>query len=358
MAATLRDIARLAGVSIATASRTLNGHNDHAVSKETQARVWEAARQLDYHPNDAAQRLVRHEEQSVQCTYSVGLIMSNVAYKFSDPFWSQVIDGINGELNRQQYHLRFAFLLDDLRDPVHRRLVDPLYIDGLILLGTEASRAHLDELISTKHMVVIEGDPQREHGDLTIDVVKMEKRRAIYEIVEHLARLGRKRLAFVGPSTNERAEAFFHALDFFHLHRDDHACIEASWSTESGYAAVASLLKERGMPFDALVCGCDTIAIGAMRAVKEYGLHISEDVAVTGFDDIPFARDLEPPLTTVQVSKTLLGELAARKIIERVQSPDLPAVIQTIPTKLVIRASCGGQLVEHGVSVLDGSFHD
>ena len=344
MRATLRDIARLAGVSIATASRTLNGDGTHAISEETQAHVWEAAQQLNYHPNDAAQRLARRGGTKTQNTYSIGLIMSNVAYQFSDPFWSQVIDGINNELNRLQYHLRFAFLLDDLQNKQHRLLLDPLFIDGLILLGTQASRAHLDALFSYKHTVLISGDPLREDGALPLDVIDMEKRRAIYEIVAHLAALGRTRLAFVGPSTNDRADAFLHALDHHHLPHDEHFCIETRWSSESAYDAVAALLNNQKKAFDALVCGSDIIAIGAIRAAKEYDLRIPDDLAITGFDDIPFAQDLDPPLTTIHVPQKVLGELAARRVIERVTAPDLPAVIQTVPTKLVVRASCGAQL--------------
>lgn len=92
---------------------------------------------------------------------------------------------------------------------------------------------------------------------------------------------------------------------------------------------------------DALACGCDTIAIGAMRAAKERGLRLPDDLAITGFDDIVFARDLDLPLTTIHVPKELLGELAVRKLLERIDHPERPPVVQMVPTTLVAPGSCG-----------------
>lgn len=117
--------------------------------------------------------------------------------------------------------------------------------------------------------------------------------------------------------------------------------VEAPWSTEGAYAAAIPFLRRHGRAIDALVCGCDTMAIGAMRAARDCGIRLPEDLAVTGFDDITFARDIDPPLTTVQVPKELMGQLAARRLLERIARPDLPPIIQTVPTSLVIRASCG-----------------
>jgi DNA-binding LacI/PurR family transcriptional regulator len=118
-------------------------------------------------------------------------------------------------------------------------------------------------------------------------------------------------------------------------------CVECPWSTEEAYPRARALLLERRSEIDALVCGCDTIAIGAMRAAKECGLRLPDDLAITGFDDISYASDIEPSLTTVHVPKELLGILAARRLIERINHPDLPTTIQVVPTTLVVRASCG-----------------
>src|SRR5579884_2949540 len=176
----------MAGVSISTASRALSDDHARPVARETRERIWEAVRQLNYQPNDAAQRLVRRVDSQVRRTYNVGLILGNVSYKFSDPFWSPVLDGVDEELIRQEYHLRFAFTIDDLKRSRQRRLLSPAHIDGLILAGGPRPFGHA----GVDRFVMIEGgDDGRWQERLPADVIAIEKRRALYRLVEHLAAL-------------------------------------------------------------------------------------------------------------------------------------------------------------------------
>lgn len=337
MTAKLSDVAKVAGVSMSTVSRALNGEHARPVAMETRERILDVARRLKYEPNDAAQRLVRRVDSRVHRTGRVGLILGQ-AYKFSDPFWSQVLDGVAEELIRQEYHLRFALTIHDLERQSQSVLRD---VDGLILLGVMQP---LGEGSWSKQTVSIEGadDRDRWNRQLLSDVIAIEKRRALYRLVDHLAELGHRRLAFLGPSpsVDERAEAFTHAVVRRDLPFDPTLLFPSEWSAEDGYRATTSLLTAGYRP-DALVCGCDTIAIGAMRAAKECGLRLPHDLAITGFDDISFARDLDPPLTTIHVPKVLLGELAVRKLIERISHPEYPPVVQTVQTTLMVRGSCG-----------------
>lgn len=341
MTTTLRDVAKMAGVSISTASRAISDDRLRPVAPETRERIWEAVRQLNYEPNDAAQRLVRRVDSRVRRTYSVGLILGQVSYKFSDPFWSPVLDGVDEELIRQEYHLRFALTIDDLERPSQRALLNRTHVDGMILLGGVQP---LREMIDPAHCVMVEGrDIQgRWNEQLPTDIIAIEKRRAIYRLVEHLVALGHRCLGFLGPSPadDERAEAFIHALARHDLPFDPALYLHSPWPAEGAYEVAKTLFAGGTIP-DALVCGCDTIAIGVMRAAKEYGLRLPDDLAITGFDDISFARDLDPPLTTVHVPKELLGELAVRKLIERIGHPERPPVVQMVPTTLVVRGSCG-----------------
>jgi DNA-binding LacI/PurR family transcriptional regulator len=345
MTATLRDVAAMAGVSISTVSRALNGDQARPVAPETRERIREVVRQLKYEPNDAAQRLVRRVQSQVKRTYSVGLILGEVSYKFSDPFWSVVLDGVDEELIRQEYHLRFALSIDDLQRQSQRHLLSHAHIDGLILLGgirpiTEA----VGKAISLDLAVMVEGsDIQgRWHERPPTDIIAIEKRRAIYRLVDHLVALGRRRLGFLGPAptADERAEAFSHALGRHNLPFDATHCLLSPWSAEGAYEVAKTLVASDNRP-DALVCGCDTIAIGAMRAAKECGLRLPQDLAITGFDDIAFARDLDPPLTTIHVPKELVGELAVRTLIERINHPGRPPIVHMVPTTLMVRSSCG-----------------
>jgi DNA-binding LacI/PurR family transcriptional regulator len=334
---TLRDVARLAGVSISTASRALNDDHTRPVAPETSARVWEVARRLNYEPNIAAQRLVRRVDSQVHRTGSLGLILGE-ANKFSDPFWSRVLDGVAEELIRQEYHLRFALTVQDLERQSQHVLHD---VDGLILLGG-VQLLGADTL--PRQIVMIEGadDQGRWNEQLPADVISLEKRRAIYHLVDHLVALGHRRLAFLGPAptVDERAEAYIHALARHDLPFDPARFMRTSWSAEGGYQVAKALFAGGSRP-DALVCACDTIAIGAMRAAKEHGLRLPDDLAITGFDDISFARDLDPPLTTIHVPKELLGELTVRRLVERIGHPERPYTIEVVRTSLVVRGSCG-----------------
>ncbi len=340
MTTTLRDVAQMAGVSISTVSRALGNDPTRPVAQDTQERIWDAARELNYTPNSAAQRLVEGDDEQARRTYNVGLILGNVSYKFSDPFWAPVLNGVDEELTRHDYHLRFAFTVNDLMRRRQRRLISRAHVDGLILAAHVRPFA---EAIGHVRTVVIEDDDTRWTMPLPVDVIAIEKRRSMYAVVDHLASLGRRRFGFLGPPihSDERAEAFVQALARRDLPFDPTLFVESPWSAEGAYPIARNLLSQRAHDLDALVCACDTIAIGAMRVAKECGLRLPDDLAITGFDDIPFARDLDPPLTTVRVPKELMGEMAARTLIARLDHPDLPPVIQIAPTTLVVRASCG-----------------
>ena len=309
------------------------------MASDTQERILEAAHQLQYIPADGAQRA----QSEMRATNNVGLVLGQVAYKFSDPFWAPVLDGVDEELTRQGYHLAFAFSIDDLKHGRNRRRLSRTQIDGLILA---AGIRPFGENIGRERSVVVEGaDVMRWESPLIADVVALEKRRAMYRIVDHLVGLGRRRIGFLGPPAHldERAEAFIQGMARHELRLDPELFVRSPWSTEGAYLLARDLLAAHGSRLDALVCACDTIAIGAMRAAKDYGLRLPDDLAITGFDDIAFARDLDPPLTTVHVPTRLLGNLAARRLIDRMAQPDLPPIILTVPTTLIIRASCGAQ---------------
>ncbi len=179
----------MAKVSISTASRALSNDRTHPVAARTQERILEAVHALQYQPNAAAQQLVRGNNGATPPTYNVGLILGNVSYKFSDPFWAPVLNGVDDELTRQEYHLRFAFLIDDLKRRQHRRLLNRTHIDGLIMVGLRP----FGDALGPERTVVIEGGNDRVRWDerLRVDVISIEKRRAMYRLVDHLVALSR-----------------------------------------------------------------------------------------------------------------------------------------------------------------------
>ncbi|HZS88405.1 MAG TPA: LacI family DNA-binding transcriptional regulator [Chloroflexota bacterium] len=342
MGATLRDVARMAGVSLATASRAVNGTGGRAVSPEKRARILEVVNQLNYQPA-AAQRSAGMTVAAARRTNNIGLVL-RATYRFSDPFWSPVLDGVTEEILRQGYHIRFSYIVDDLAHHHRRRLLSARHIDGLILIGDMGLPDDVAGPEPPEHMVVIAGfDAARWESDVRFDVITMEKLAAMDRLVGHMAALGHRRLAFLGPTPDHdrRADGFVHALARHGLPLVPELMVECGFSTEAGYAAARALLSERPSALDGMVCACDTMAIGAIRAAKECGLTLPADLAIAGYDNIPFSRDLDPPLTTVHVPKELMGELAARRLIDRITHPEWPPIIQVVPTTLVARASCG-----------------
>ncbi len=348
MAATLRDVARAAGVSVATASRALNGTGGRAVSPEKQALVGRAAVQLNYRPAAAGAGLDKAVGEIARRTYNIGLLL-RATYRITDPFWSQVLEGVTGEILRQGYHIGFAYIVDDLSHDKRRRLVNERFIDGLVLMGDMELVDEILGLASTKNIVIVAGsDSGRWESDVRFDVITMEKYAAMDCLVGHLVALGRTRLGFLGPSaqTDRRGDGFIYALHRRGIPFNSDLYVESGFSTEAGYAGARALLTNHAGELEGLVCACDTLAIGAIRAAKECGLRLPADLAITGFDNIPFARDLDPPLTTIQVPKEFMGELAVRRLIERIQHPEWPPIIQVAPTSLVVRASCGEPLTD------------
>jgi DNA-binding LacI/PurR family transcriptional regulator len=271
-------------------------------------------------------------------------LVLRATYRYVDPFWSLVLEGVTNEVLRQGYHIRFSFIADDLSQERHRRMLSARHIEGLLLIGDMGLAGDVADLEPPEHIVVIAGfDRTRWESDVRFDVITMEKQAAMDTLVGHLVALGRRRLGFLGPPVDQdrRGEGFVRALARHGLSLTADLYLECNFSTEAGYAATRTLLDRKAGALDGLICACDTLAIGAMRAAKEHGLRLPGDLAIAGYDNIAFSRDLDPPLTTIDVPKELMGELAARRLIERINHPDWPPIIQMVPTRLVARASCG-----------------
>jgi len=341
VAATLRDVAEMAGVSISTASRAIAPDRTRPVAADTELRIREAARTLNYSSRTAAS--ARRATARQAHTGKVGVILRGASYKFADPFWAPVLDGLDQQLAKHDYNLAFTLTLSEVRHSNRRNLLSNERVDGMVLLGPVVP---MPEVIDLEHTIVVEGlDEMRWNGDLAVDIVTVEKRRAIYQVVAHLAALGRRRLGFLGPrrESDERAEAFPHALARAGLPYTPALMQQSPWSADGARRAALALLAQTTRP-DAIVCASDVIAMGTMQAAREQGLRLPQDLAITGFDDVPFASSLDPPLTTVSAPRKTLGAVAGDRIIARINQPDLPAIILTVRTTLMVRASCGAQL--------------
>jgi DNA-binding LacI/PurR family transcriptional regulator len=344
MAVRLRDVAGVAGVSVATASRALNREAASQVGGRTRERVWDAARTLGYVVRGDDWHGSREASDGGTRRHSVGLILDEVDDLFTFPFWVRVLAGIKKELMVRRCQVLFSYTAGDSRREHAQQFAD---VDGLIYVNT---RPH-DRDIPLKPSVTVDGNYRAYvKNGLRFDHVGIDMRSAMYQMVDHLLGLGRRRFGYLGPAieADERTEAVHQGLAL-RGYSVAPGCDPASrWTTDAAYAVAHGLLTERSAEIDALICASDEIAVGAMRAAKELGIRLPDDLAITGFNDEPFARDLDPALTSLRVPKELMGELAARRLVQRIRTPNLTPIIQLVPTSLVVRASCGAAVsLEH-----------
>ncbi|MYD09758.1 MAG: DeoR family transcriptional regulator [Chloroflexi bacterium] len=271
----------------------------------------------------------------------VGILLVSRIDKYRDPFYNMVLEGVDRELEQLGYHIAFVKTLYEIDSIASaERLLDSYDIKGLILLGDgpSESAACLRERIGP---VITVTDKQ----ELDADQISFAGDEGMRMMVDHLAALGRRRLAYISGYRDIRYAGFCQGLAAMDLpHHDALRQIIApgpsGWTPDLGERGAANLMS-LAQPPDAIVCASDRLAIGAMGWLQRKGYRIPDNIAVTGFDNIPDSDFTFPPLTTVHVHKVLLGKLAAERLAQRIENPDGVHLRITTPTSLVVRQSCG-----------------
>lgn len=336
---TSHTVAERAGVSRTTVSFVLNDR-DAGIPEETRARVLRAAAELGYVPSAAAQTLARGQARTL------GLVVCHAQHLLTDAFLPIVVYGLT-QVARERGYRTLVEPLEDVGAPhAYQELVRAKQIDGLLVLNPRADDRRLPELIDAGFPVVTVGRPPGGHGhSLDVDNVA-----AAREATAHLLRLGHRRVAHLGygsprfTTVAERLSGYRAALEEAGAPVEDAYVAFANYSAASGADAMRALLARAGPaqpPFTALFCGNDTVAIGAMAALRDAGLRVPEDVAVVGFDDVPMAAFTAPPLTTVRSPLLPMAEAAAHRLVDLVEGLAIAEIATQLPTELVVRASCG-----------------
>lgn len=274
----------------------------------------------------------------------VGVLLVSRIDKYRDPFYNMVLEGVDRALEQRGYHLAFVKTLHEIGTTAQaERLLDSFAIKGLILLGTAdiESIAYLRQRFAP---IVTMTDKH----DIEDDLVLFDGVRGMRLVVQHLAKLGYRRLAYISGYADIRYDGFCQGLEAFGLENDNsiHQILQpgpSGWTPDLGERGAESLMAGAQKP-DAIVCASDRLAIGAMAWLQRNGYRIPDDIAVTGFDNIPDADFTFPPLTTVHVHKVLLGKLAAERLVKRIENPAEIYLKITAPTSLVVRQSCGADI--------------
>jgi LacI family transcriptional regulator len=334
---TLQDVAKLAGVSIGTASQALN--NRPSVAQDTRMRVVDAARTLGYPCKENA---ANNEEKPLSV---IGLVTKHDhGFPFEvNAFYSYIQAGVESECRRRNLSLMFANIeVDLLNHPLAwPAMVTEQRVDGLILAGAfiENTIGLLGQRVDIPVVLV---DSYAPH--LLFDSVVIENISGATRAIEHLIAQGHTHIGIIGwqkscpPSIQERFIGYNHALAAHHI--STRYVEESGLNREEGYRAMTQLLQRAPEVTAVFACN-DLTAIGAIHATRDLGITVPGDLSIIGFDNIDMAREITPPLTTIHVYKTWLGIFAVRQLLARALNPDQPKTITTIMTDLVVRESTG-----------------
>jgi LacI family transcriptional regulator len=327
---TLTTVAELADVSIASASRALNGVRTRP---ETLARVTAAAETVGYVPNAAARSLRSRR------TGQIAFAMPDVA----NPVYTTMVSAIQQVVSANGMRLMLHSTGDDRADEL--ALLADLkrrFVDGLILCSLHFTDAHAKAVANAAVPVAVIGSPTR---GAAVDTVRANSRRGAAEAVRHLQRLGRKRVAFInGPEKSTPGKArrlgYLDGLRTAGLERDEDLLeVAEDFMLEPGRGAAGRLL-ERARP-DGIVCANDLLALGALTAVRSSSLRVHEDIALVGMDNTPLAEVTWPPLTSVELGSYERARIAAELLLARIERPGRRPRTVTVEPRLVVRSSCG-----------------
>ena len=325
---TIKDVAKRAGVGIATVSRTLNGSPQ--VSPETAARVLKVIEELGYRPNSTAQSLVSGR------SHMLGLVVSDI----TNPFFPELVQGFEDVAVENGYDVLVASTNYDpgrTAQCVHRMIERK--IDGVAIMTSEMDPSLADTFARRKVPLVFLDVGRVGKG---VSNVKVDYSVGIDQAVEHLSGLGHRRIAFIsGPSqlasARERRDAFLRRLDDPCFPRRAILIEEGNHKVAGGLEAMLRLLDHEPRP-TAIIASNDLTAIGAMRAIRQRGLRVPEDISVVGFDDIQMAQFTEPPLTTVRLLRTEVARLACDALMHSIATHGAGVEFRMC-TSLVVRCS-------------------
>jgi LacI family transcriptional regulator len=326
---TLADVAARAKVSIKTVSRVVN--NENYVGKETRQRVLDAIRELDYHPNRAARSLASSR------SHVVGLLLPSA----DNPFFPTVMMGIVRVMHEHQYDV-LIYNTDVEPERWHKglRLLGENHVDGVVVCAVAGlPDAQLSDLLSKQRAAVLVNMvvPGNHAGVVRVDHVA-----GMSTLVNHLLASGRRRLAFItNPvdkfSTRERLRGYREALKAHGIEVDEKLIVFSPNNNDAVSKATRVLLANQP-DVDAIMCFNDMMAASVLRTCMEIGVRVPDQVAVTGFDDIPFADLFKQSLTTMHVPRFDLGVKAAELLLERIKGNTVVSEIVITP-QLVVRES-------------------
>lgn len=317
MAATIKDVARLAGTSTATVSKVMNG--SYSISQGTIDRVHSAMEELHYHPNVRARNFARQSTRQVLFLTTLG-----EGAGFSNPHMFEIMSGLECALGKKGYFLSVKNISPEDAVEFVKEVFDSKMADGVVIHASVISR-ELDELIKYKeipHLVL--GQPSFASHFCWMDI---DNKLAGEVAANYLLQCGYQSLAFIGGTDEDKISAHRLAGVLSVLREYDvivpgHHLQYGESDCESGFRMAGQLLENPNLP-DAIICANNYIAYGCVNALKQNNISVPDDMGILTFDDYPFSRILEPKLTVVNIDVYDMGMQAGKLIINKMKKPNL-----------------------------------
>ncbi|MFV0291496.1 MAG: LacI family DNA-binding transcriptional regulator [Mangrovibacterium sp.] len=330
--ASMNEVAKRAGVSIATVSRVLN--NSESVNEETREKILAAIRELKYSPSRVAKRL--------RSKSGGGNLLGIMIPDVSNPFYVEVLKGIESIAFENGYITIFCdFGQSEEKEAAYLRILESEAIDGLVAASMNDVNPILERMMAAGLPVVC---VDRDLKGVDVDLVQVDNEFGTYNAVSYLIKSGYRRIGYVGGlsmiSTSRAREAgYCRALIEHGLEVDETLVLDGDSDLESGESMAEQLLSMKEPP-DALFCGNNLLTLGALKVINRRGLRVPDDVAIIGFDDMLWASSLNPPLTSVHQPAREIGRRAGDLLIQRIKNPSRATTKIVLETELRVRKSC------------------
>jgi len=330
----IKDVAKIAGVSASTVSRVVNGGMDSAASLDTQKKIWDAVQQVGYSPNQHARSLKKPAGAQMSPRQEIDCVYARKAGPYLDPFFTTLMHAAEVEAFKYGYFLRYYYSVEDIKADSFKRANSD--VSSALVLG-RPNPDTLDILRKSYKNIVFSGLNELD-GD--VDQVICSGYKAAGICVDYLVSLGHEKICYMGETTNEqRYKGYCDAMQKLKLSAPDCYVIDTPFTPTGGYDAVNALMS-RKTDFTAIFCANDISAVGALKALKEHKLKVPRDISLIGINDMESVRYLDPMLTTIHVPLEEMGKMAAKILIDRIEGGHRLAARVEIPSTLKCRESC------------------
>ena len=347
--ATLKDIAELSGVSIATVSRVLNQDESFSISKQTKQRVLRIAEELKY---DISER----EKSAEKSRLKIGVILLyDELLEIEDPYYLTIRTNLRKEAQRNNIHVEERYCVPDAPVDLSADVCMGYIVIGSTGCWTQEIEAQL--LARQKPVVFVDFCPDYPKADYVVTDFRVLTKQAL----DHLFSLGYREIGYIGSRDFDcrgncmiedmRETSFVEIMRLAECYRPENVYLGKVADSKVGYQLMEECLSKPNVP-RAFFIQNDTMAIGALKAIKKHGLKVPEDIAIVACNDVPTAEYLTPSLSSIRIYNDLMGQMAVRLLQERLDYGREVGIKIVVPSEIKVRQSCGGQDRENSAQSL------